>query len=118
MKAMPKGSVEDEVEVYEIVKDVPMAAEVLGQLDRPINEVVEFLKETRTTARKAAELLVRAFWEINKEVVAESLKLGRYTVSEASDASENIFRESGHIAEKLRDEARRAWQKYVPRFTF
>lgn len=105
-------------EVYEIVKDVPMAAEVLGQLDRPINEVVEFLKETRTTARKAAELLVRAFWEINKEVVAESLKLGRYTVSEASDASENIFRESGHIAEKLRDEARRAWQKYVPRFTF
>jgi hypothetical protein len=104
-------------EVQKLVKDVPLVAEVLGQLRRPIFEVVEFLQEAKIDAAKAAELLVRAFWQINKQVVAEALKGGGYAVSEATQAAENIFRESGRFAENVRDEVRRSWDRYKPEIT-
>lgn len=108
----PKRVIE---EVHKIVNDVPLVAEVLGLLEYPINEVVEFLKEKRIAVGKAAEALVRAYWNINKDVVRESLKLGGYTFKEAGDAAENVFRESGRFAENVRDEVRRAWDRYVPK---
>jgi hypothetical protein len=104
-------------EIHKLVKDVPLAAEVLGQLERPIFEVVDFLQDTRTNATKAAELLVRAFFDINKQVVTESLKLGGYAVNEATQAAENVFREAGRFAENIRDEVRRTWERYKPEIT-
>jgi hypothetical protein len=102
-------------EVRDLVKDVSGAAEVLGKLERPVFEVVDFLQSTQTNATRAAEILVRTFLDIDKAIVKESLKAGGYTVNEATEAAENVFREAGRFAENVRDEARRTWRRFAGR---
>lgn len=105
-------------EVQDMVKDVPAVAEVLSAIRRPVHEVAEFLKNAGKTAPQAAELLARVFYDAQKDIINAGMQIAKYPGREASRAVDNVFRESGAGIEKVRDEVRRAWRRYAPRFTF
>lgn len=108
----PKTAIE---EVQKLVTEVAAAVEVLGELERPVFEVVEFIRSGGADATKAAELLVRAFYGIDKAVVKQALVTGGYAVNAATQAAENIFRESGRFATNIRNEVRRTWRNFQRR---
>ena len=104
-------------EVHQMLKDVKLTAEVIGQLRDSPREVAQFLLKAHVDAKKAAEYIAEGFYRLSKEAVITTLTETGYTAREVTRAVENVWRESGRVIDNIRNELSRTWNRYKPRVT-
>lgn len=104
-------------EVQQMLKDVKLTAEVIGQLRNSPREVARFLLNAKVGAEKAAQYLAEGFWDLSKDALTTTLTETGYAAQEVKAAVENVWRESGRALENIRNELGRFWRRNKPSVT-
>ncbi|GAB3097792.1 hypothetical protein [Lysobacter terrae] len=100
--------------VMGLSKDIKKAAEALGQIGRSAEEVAAFLIGTKTPVAEAATILGGAFLQIEKETLKNAMKAAGYAEREITKFLDKLWDEGGKLVTNLRNEVKRAWDRYAP----